>query len=386
MARTRVFVTTSHISCVLMCIHARHTAQPGDRDILLVDTGERQGPMLRIIEEAASLHAWALYRNFSDEPPSGITYKPSLWKRTMRRMKELPVARAFYRVALRAFERRRDARYGRLLADLLRPFLAQGEQLVIHGHTQTHLNQLLAAQHPEAPCVFFEHGIGDYIFIVEGGRLRGPMIALFADRFSAYLRRHGIDDKGISPLPMPIPFPDVARQLLERHPDAASPDPTAAIGKPLVLVLLESVEVYEVPRRFWAAYIDHVLSALDDPHRYHFLLKPHPRASAEALRCTEDHYRALGLSFSLLDEPWQKNMAIEVLFARWADRTEHVFCLFSSACFYLSQLYMAPGIAYHSSIDFMDAFIGNAPPLFRRQLEAVKPLVKEVFSERCLPY
>lgn len=385
MARTRVFVTTSHISCVFMCLHARHTARPGDRDILLVDIGERHGGMLRIIAEAAALHAWTLYKSFSGEPPEGISYKPSLWKRTVRRLKELPMARGFYRRALAAFEQRRDERYGRLMDELLRPFLGEGEELVVHGHTQTYLNKLIAARHPRAASVFFEHGIGDYIFIQEGGRLRGPMIALFARPFSAYLRRHGMSDSGILPLPMPVPFPEVAGELLTRHSDAQGL-PALPPGKPFVLILLESVELYEVPRRFWAAYIDHVLGALADPQRYHFLLKPHPRASKEALHCTEEHCRALGLSFSLLDEPWQKNMAMEVLFHHWADRTEHVFCLFSSACFYLSQLYPDPHIRYHSSIDFMDAFIGKAPPLFKQQFQAVKPLVKEVFSERCLPY
>jgi hypothetical protein len=151
-------------------------------------------------------------------------------------------------------------------------------------------------------------------------------------------------------------------------------------------VLLEAVDMYVVPPAFWGAYIDHVLSALPDPQGHHFLLKPHPAASPASLEATVRRCAELGLSFTLMTDPKEMGIAAEVLFAAYADRTDHVFCLFSSACFYLSRLYRSPHITYHYSTSWMERWTGQAPPMYKRHFAALKPLIEQVFAERCVPY
>ena len=144
--------------------------------------------------------------------------------------------------------------------------------------------------------------------------------------------------------------------------------------------------MYQVPGAFWGAYIDGILNAISDSSGIHFLLKPHPSASAVSLAATLARCRERGISFTLMDDPLHKGVAAEVLFAEHAARTEHVFCLFSSACFYLSMLYPAMGITFHYSTERMERWTANAPPMYKRHFEALKPLIRGVFAERCVPY
>ncbi len=383
--RTRVFVTTSHISCLYMVFHARATHVEGDRDVLLIDIGTRSADVVRAVMKAAELHDWALIHSFSEEVAPGHRFEPSVRKRLTRKWKELPVLSWVYRTMLALFEKRRDAFLATKVKALLDPLIGDSSRFEVFGLTQTHLNKLITQLYPAASPSFLEHGLGDYHYIEQNGKLTGPLFALFAKGFKNYLVRKGIDASGVEPLRIPPDFRSIADHQISKLAAGSASGPERT-DRPIVLILLEAVDMYEVPEAFWSAYIDHVLSTLDDPGRYHFLLKPHPIASAVSLEATQAHCRERGVSFTLLDEPWQKGIAAEVLFALWADRTEHVFCLFSSACFYLSQLFPDPRIVYHYSTDFMDKWTGNAPPMYKRHFESLKPLIKEVFAERCQPY
>lgn len=384
MKRTRIFITTSHISCVYMTLFARATKGEDDTDILLVDTGARREGVVRLIREAASQHPWALVHSFSTSVPDDHGFSPSLRKRLTRRWKEAPGVRGIYRHLLGRQERTREARHRMMLSALLGPLVPSGTPVLLFAHTQTYLQRPLQRLYPGASLAFLEHGLGDYHYIMDEGRTTAPFHALFASGFATFLDRRGIDARDIHPLPM-AGWRAMAQDLIRPHTleleDRHIPD-----DRKLVLVLVESVEMYEVPDAFWSAYIDHVLSKLGDTAPFHFLLKPHPAADPASLRRTMEHCQARGLSFTLLDAPLHKSMAAEVLFMQWAGRTEHVFCLFSSACFYLSKLHPDPRITYHFSSAFMDRWTGNAPPMYKQHFEALKPLIAEVFSENCSPY
>jgi hypothetical protein len=268
---------------------------------------------------------------------------------------------------------------------LLSPLLSDGQRVEVFGHLQTRMDKLAARIFPQAEIAYFEHGHGDYLYFAEHPEPRARMHALFADRFKRYMDRRGI--RAGTPVRMDPgqPFRTLADSQARQMLNAMDVQPVVT-SKRFVLVLLEMVDMYNVSDRFWGAYIDHVLHALVDSSQYHFLLKPHPSASASSLRLTTERCKDRGLSFTLLNEPWQMSMAAEILFAHYADRTDHVFCLFSSACFYLSQLYRDDHIKYHYSTDFMDRWISRAPAMFMRHYEGLRPLIKEVFSERCEPY
>ena len=382
--RIRVFITTSHISCVYMTLHARSTRSAGVRDVLLVDAGQRTGVLIHLIQEVASMHDWSLVHDFSDHVTTDHRFEPGVFKRLTRRWKEAPLARNIYGALLKRHLHKRDAAYRVRLRDLLRDVIKPTEEVVIYAHTQSPISEPLRLEFPQARLSFFEHGLGDYHYIVDQGQLRGPFRALFAEGFKRFLELRGIPSDQVLPLTLPVDYPQLASELMRKH--GAPTDKSRPAEKPFVFVLLEAVDMYEVPEQFWGAYIDHLIGALDHPERYHYLLKPHPTQSAVSFRATEARFRGLGLSYTLLDDPADRGIAAEVLFARWSASTEHVFCLFSSACFYLSQLYRDPHITYHYSTTFMEKWTGNAPPMFKRHFDALKPLIEEVFAERCQPY
>lgn len=383
MTRLRIFLTTSHISSVYMTLHAAATRQQEDVDILLVDGGARRAAVIDAIRCTARLHDWALFHSCSAVLADGHRTEPTLRKRLTRRWKEAPFLRPVYNALLRMYQLRQQRREERMLRSLLAPFLGNNHRVEVHLHTQNRLEAPLRMLFPDLRPVFFEHGLGDYHYLLEQGRMRGPFVAVFAERFAAYLEKQGRLDQEVIPLALPTDIHVPMTRVLTALAVPPTPVPN---HRRLVVVLLEAVDMYVVPPTFWGAYIDHVLSALPGPERYHFLLKPHPAASASSLAATVLRFKELGLSFTLMDHPRLKGIAAEVLFAAYCDRTDHVFCLFSSACFYLSRLYRAPHITYHYSTTWMERWTGNAPPMYKRHFAALQPLITEVFAERCVPY
>lgn len=384
MSRTRIFVTTSHISCVYMTLHARRTRLPDDSDVLLIDVGTRRKQVVDAISATAGMHDWSLVHSFSGSVGEDHSFEPSLIKRLTRKWKEAAVFRWVYGQLLARREHERNSRLIVQLRQLI-PALTSGSAVQVFGHTQTLLNDLIVRSYRESEQFFFEHGLGDYHYILEHGSMKGPLFAVFAQRFRMYLAKRGLSASGVQELDVSNGFPAIATAYLEKHGKGRSVLREVDLARPIVLVLLEAVDMYEVPMGFWGAYIDHILGALDHGD-YHFLLKPHPSASRISLDATVSHCRSRGLSFTLLDEAWQMSIAAEVLFAELAPRTQHVFCLFSSACFYLSQLYQEEHICYHYSTSFIAKWIDNAPPMYKRHFAALVPLIEEVFAERCLPY
>lgn len=383
MSRLRIFLTTSHISSVFMTLHAAATHQPDDVDILLVDAGARRRAVIDAIRSTARLHPWALVHNCSIVLADDHRSEPTLRKRLTRRWKEAPVLRPIYRALLRVHIVRQQHRHVRMLRSLLGPYGFDHDRVELHLHAQNQLEAPLRALFPTAQPVFFEHGLGDYHYLLEHGRMRGPFVALFADRFTAYLHRQGKLDQEVRPIAIPA---DISSPMLRLLNDLEVPRTPLPDDRRFVLVLLEAVDMYMVPQAFWGAYIDHIISTLPGSERFHFLLKPHPAASATSLAATVHRCSELGLSFTLLDDPRHMGIAAEVLFAAYADRTDHVFCLFSSACFYLSQLYRSPHITFHYSTTWMEQWTGKAPPMYKRHFAALKPLIEQVFAERCVPY
>jgi hypothetical protein len=382
----RIFVTTSHISTVYMTMLAQATRSDAFIDILLIDTGIRRKELLTLISETSEFHKWALVHNFSDEVTEAHDFKPSLRKTITRKAKTWPGIKQVYDGMLTRYMNKRDAGYGVKLEQLLEPFIKSAQVSDLYLMTQTYLNRPLTQLFSGASINYMEHGIGDYYYILDKATPQGKMHAVFASPYRKYLANLGIANDWVLDLPGKDKFPALAKELLERHKISLRTDELPLPEKPIVYLLLEAVDMYNVDDSFWTAYIDHILKELKDPGSYHFLLKPHPMHSKHSIEKTEQYFGKLGLDYSILGGENYSSAAAEVLFSRWEDRTEHVFCLFSSSCFYLSQLYCNPKIRYYYSTEFMSRYIDNAPPQYYKLYVEIRPLIEQVFAERCKPY
>ncbi len=383
--RLRIFVTTSHISTVYMTLYAGATKTGEDADVLLLDSGTRRQILIDLVGETSQVHSWALYHCFSTAVTEAHDFRPPLRKRLTRQWKGLPVIRNAYNALHTRYLKKLDTKYKSLLRELLEPFkdYANIELFVM---TQTYLNGPLKQLYPDAQVHFLEHGIGDYFYVLEKNEPGKKFDAVFADPFRRYLANKQQPVDWISPLAGRDGFNSLSRQLLKKHTGLLRLDTISKLTKPCIFILLEAVDMYEVPESFWTAYIDHILAQVDVPSDFHYLLKTHPIQSQVSIEKTEAHFRKLGFSYTLLADDRMSSASAEVLFEIWADQTRHVFCLFSSGCFYLSQLYRDRDIQFWYSTEFMSRFIGNAPPQYKIHFEGLRPLIEQVFAERCKPY
>ncbi|HLG39299.1 MAG TPA: hypothetical protein VI461_06510 [Chitinophagaceae bacterium] len=231
-----------------------------------------------------------------------------------------------------------------------------------------------------------EHGIGDYFYVMNEQHPKSKMFAVFANGYKNYLLNKRIKSDWVYEITGLSDFHLLAQHLIKKHNRTLCLFEIPAISKPIVFILLEAVDMYNVPESFWTDYLDHILEQLDSPQRFHFLLKTHPVQSKISVVISEFFFQDKNLEYTLLADDKLSSASAEVLFNLWFPNTEHVFCLFSSGCFYLSQLYKDKPITFWYSTEFFSRYIKNAPPQYKIHFEEIRPLIEQVFAERCKSY
>lgn len=383
--RLRIFVTTSHISTVYITLHAASTRMPGDTDILFVDDGYRQAQLLALINAASKVHDWALFHSFSQPLNQSHDFRPSLRNRITRRWKSTPGIRLVYSQLLKRFLHKKNARYRQRINQLIAPYF-RTDHVQLFMMTQTYINTPLIEIFPKAELHFMEHGIGDYYYIQHQQATTNHFHVIFSTSFARFLVNKGLHSVAVSEISGLSEFSSLARKLLIEYEQRAVAVFPILPDRPFVFILLEAVDMYNVTSEFWSAYMNHIVKQLPDADTYHYLLKPHPIQSQESLEHTLAWFNQNKFSHTLLGGEALSCISAEVAFQRWSHQTKHVFCLFSSACFYLSQLYSEQGITFWYSTSFMSKHISKAPPQYKTHYNGLVPLIEEVFSERCTAY
>jgi hypothetical protein len=381
--KLRIFVTTSHISTVYMTLLAKATCTKEYTDILLLDGGYRREELLKLINDIATYHSWQLVHSFSEHVEANHDFKPTLRKRLTRKWKTLPLIRSFYQWLLQKHTVRKEEQYKSTLLKLL-PQINAGQKVEFYMITQTHIGATLSAIFPAAKKCFMEHGIGDYFYVQEKNEPDKKFFAIFSAPFRKYLEQSAQPFEYVHPIPGLENFSSFAAELLRNNSFTLPEIPSQT--KPVVFILLEAVDMYNVPINFWKEYLEHITQQLASPEQYHYIMKTHPIQSGVSIANSEAFFREKNYTYTLLAGEKLSSVSVEVLFTRWADQTDHVFCLFSSGCFYLSQLYKNKNITFWYSTKFMSRYIGNAPPQYKKHYEGLRPIIENVFAENCKPY
>lgn len=383
-AGLRIFVTTSHISTVYMTLLAQATYSEKHKDVLLVDGGSRREELLTLISETSAHHHWFLVHSFSDHVDASHDFKPTFRKRLTRKWKTLPVIRSFYQSLLKRYTKRKEDQYRSTLLRLLPP--ADYRQTEIYMMSLTHIGATLSTIFPSAHKSYMEHGIGDYFYIREINNAEKRFFAVFAEPFRKYLRQANQPFEYVQSIPGLENFSSFAAKLLHAPSSFTIPTIEVPDEKPIVFILLEAVDMYNVPVNFWKEYLEHITKQIASPGQYHYLLKTHPIQSGISIAHSETYFKEKNYTYTLLAGEKLSSVSAEVLFNQWADRTRHVFCLFSSGCFYLSKLYSNKNIQFWYSTEFMARYIRNAPPQYKKHFEGLRPIIENVFAENCKPY
>lgn len=380
----RIFLTTSQISAVYAMMLSEATKSAGDVDVLFADGSRRKKSLISLIGKTAALYKWDLFHDFSIAMEEDFDFNPSTTKSITRKIKTWPLIRGVYNLLLERHYGKIDKAYRDKLQKVLAPYLNEHTTVSLFMLTQTYLNRPLRQLFPNATINYLEHGMGDYYYMLDPKTPKGNFYCLFAETFQHYLAKKGTASAWVKQLPGLDSFSETAKRVItEEKIETLHP---AATEKPYVYILMEAVDMYNVDNSFWTAYIDHILHKISSPQEYHFLLKPHPVQSQFSITATEEHLKKLGLQHTMLSANKYGSASAEILFESYAGKTRHVFCLFSSACFYLSQLYKHEKIEFWYSTAFMSRHTGNAPSQFKHHFEGLLPMIEEVFSENCKPY
>ena len=249
--------------------------------------------------------------------------------------------------------------------------------------TKTGLNQSLLEMFPQATLNYFEHGMGDYYYILEPDLSKGNFYCVFAEGFKKQLNNKHIPHEFVYPLLGDTDFSAIANRIIDTHPKGAEIRKTFSVPDKTVVILMESVEIYNVPDNFWTDYIDLCLSKIDAPKEYHFLIKPHHLQSFNAIEITRRYFEKLGLKATFTDNDYAISFSAEVLFCLWKQNARYVFSLFSSSIYYVSKLYADERITYYYGYDFFKNYLHNSPPQFIKIFKGIESVIKEVLSENC---
>ncbi|CAN5736593.1 hypothetical protein BH11BAC7_BH11BAC7_32410 [soil metagenome] len=378
----RIFLATSQISTVYAMMISKASRTIGMKDVMFLDGSKRRKSLSTLIKNTAEVYNWDLVHDFSILMEEDYDFNPTITKSITRKVKAWPMLRWLYKMLLGKKTAVAELKYRDELKQVLASYLEEGVKISLFLQTRTFLNRSLLQLFPDAEVNYLEHGMGDYYYMLDPKTVKGNFYCLFAESYKRFLAQNGNSSEWVKQLPGISTFAGIAQKL-----NAQESNPISVPGdKPYIFILLEAVDMYEVKPAFWSEYPDHIFAQLKNPSAYHYLLKPHPMQSSFSIAATKEHFDKQGYCYTLITKPDYITRGAEVLFQQWADKTEHVFCLFSSSVYYLSKLYSDDNITFWYSTEFLSRYISNAPPQYYKLFKEIRPLIENVLVENCKPY
>ncbi|MBK6833037.1 MAG: hypothetical protein IPG89_01670 [Bacteroidetes bacterium] len=379
----RIFLVSSHFSAILQSIYAASTKKEGDVDVLMIDYPPKKTALTQLILDTKFIHNWDVILNYAPELRDETNMRPSLKKRLTRKAKQLPLLKDIYNKMLsrHMFAFFKDFE-NRIRQDLSK---VNSETVQLNMLTKTGLNGVLHKIYPKAEINYFEHGIGDYLYYEQNEIQSGNLFCLFPDEFQAYLKSiNNPNEKKINGFIYGDLFYN-AVQNLETNKVISNEKEFEKLGnEKLVFILIESMEIYEVPSNFWQDCIQLYLSRIDVPDDYTYVLKPHPLQSFEAINTIESYFKQRGLKYILLGNSKFINVGAELIFYFFSKQTKYVFSLFSSSLYYFTKLYPSSEIKYYHGYKLFEKYTKNSPKQFVDIYNACEPIITNVLAKDCL--
>lgn len=379
----RIFLVSSHFSAILQSIYASSTKKEGDVDVLMIDYPSQKKALSQLILNTDCIHKWDLKLNYAPELTDETNMRPSLKKRLTRKAKQLPVLKGIYDKMLSKHMLKFYADFEvRIKRDLSN---VNSDSVQLSVLTKTGLNDVLFKLYPSADVNYFEHGIGDYMYYAQNKIKNGNLFCLFPTEFASYLKSiNSPNANRINGFIKENLFYD-AIQNLEKNYIIKNEQELVKLGNSkLVFILIESVEIYEVPSNFWQDCIQLYLSKIDVAEDYTYVLKPHPLQSFDAITAIENYFKERNLKYILLRNSKFINVGAELIFYFFAKQTKFVFSLFSSSVYYFTKLYPSAEIKYYHGYKLFEKYTKNSPKQFTDIYKGLEPIITNVLAKDCL--
>ena len=379
----RIFLSTSHLSALFMALHAKKTHSSSCTDILLIESPKMKQSLVNLIHDTSHIHKWNEIHDFALRVSDVQDMKPSFRKTFIRKLKTKPIAKQVYNILYSSHVKKESKKLQNQIHSLLQKHISSSRKVELNLLMETTLNPVLKNIFPEAKVRYFEHGLGDYLFVENPTHHHKDFYCVFSEQLKKYLDEKNIKNNFVFPVVSVADFENASREVIKNHPDSDLINTLSQDKYPSVLILMESVEIYNVKKTFWGEYMERCIAQISNPNEFIYLLKPHPTQSLESIEMTKSFFENKNLKYKLLDQPALTGMSAEVLFSAWKNNIHHVFALFSSSVFYLSALYPDPDITYHYSCEFMAKHISDAPEQYKKHFIRLKELIEKVFSANC---
>jgi hypothetical protein len=379
----RVFLVSSHFSAILQSIYASSTKKEGDVDVLMIDYPPQKKALSQLILNTDYIHNWDLKLNYAPELTDETNMRPSLKKRLTRKAKQLPVLKSIYNKILSKhmvkFYADFETRIKRDLSKL------NSDTVQLNLLTKTGLNDVLFKLYPAAEINYFEHGTGDYMYYAQNKIKDGNLYCLFPTEFEAYLK--SINNPNANKINGFIKgnlFYEAIQNLEKNNVISNDQELIKLSNTKLVFILIESVEIYEVPSNFWQDCIQLYLSKIEVPDDYTYILKPHPLQSFEAISAIENYFKERNLKYILLGNSKFINVGAELIFYFFSKQTKYVFSLFSSSVYYFTKLYPSSEIKYYHGYKLFEQYTKKSPKQFTDIYKGLEPIITNVLARDCL--
>jgi len=377
----RIFVSPSHLCTLYMILHARKTRKEGYKDILVLDSPPKKTSLINLIKGTQKIYDWHSIIDLSAPLDDSVDLVADKKKQLTRKLKSKPGIKQVYDLLLRRHTKKQRAAGAKILAEKLNGL---GEVVEINVLTQTLVNEALFNLFPNAQVNYFEHGSGDY-YLIQKMKGNFNFYCVFADEFKKLLAERGLDISYVKQLTDHQDFPALAQEVINADPNREEILRNFKVDGKMILVLLEAMQLYQVPDQYYTDYIDLCMKQVKNPQDYTFVLKPHPAQTHKSIEDQknrlQDHYKVKTL---VLESGYLINFSVEVLFTLWKDHTDYFFGTYSSAIFYNSVLYKNSGTKFFFTYEFFLNYLQNAPQQFKDIYAGIKEPVKKVFSANCI--
>ena len=320
--------------------------------------------------------SWDLVLDMSVPIDNDIDLKPALSKKFMRKIKVLPVVSFFYNRLLKRAQKDYAERYSEILFDKLNEFIQP--DVALHVLTQTALNAPLIHLFPKATVSYFEHGQGDYFYVLKDKINAGNFYCVFADQLREYLM--------VQNLPVGFVKSFIDTEKFEKailFAGRSCQEKVEAISntaKRIVIFLMDSCEIYHPPDSFWSDYLQRCLQEIENPEQFLWVVKPHPNQSNGVIEKTKTIFQDSGLDFVFLEDPVFVSLSAEYLFMKLKHKTDAVFTTFYSAIFYISHFYPNQS-RYFVLYDFVGKYFTRAPKQYLEIYRGLNKFYTGMFSD-----
>jgi hypothetical protein len=377
----RIFLVSSHFSAILQSIYASSTKQEGDVDVIMIDYPPQKKTLSELILKTNVLHTWDKQLNYAPELTDATNMRPSFSKKLTRKTKQWPLFKTIYALLHKRYLNKFFKKFElQIEADLNS---IKKDKIALHLLTKTGLNDVLIKLFPTAEINYFEHGIGDYMYYEQNKIPTGNFYCIFHREFAAYLKNIQHPNFELVKGFLSGDFFHRAVQQLEQNKIISNDFEKTQANKRYVFILIESVEIYQVPDNFWVNCMDIYLKKINMPDSYIYVLKPHPLQSFEAISTIENYFKGKGLETIMLNNNKFINIGAELIFSFFFEKTDYVFSLFSSSIYYFTKLFPSNTINYYQGYELFKEYTLNAPKQFTDIYEGLEPIITKVLATNC---